>query len=66
MFLLWIGLIYFCIGIVWAAYVSITMRSLFESVGDALLCYVCNMLFWPLVMVLAVAMGRLLKGSGGH
>lgn len=66
MFLLWIGLAYLGIGLIWSIFTCIVMLDVFESTKDAIGCFVWNILLWPLIMILAFAFFRGFKNAGGH
>jgi len=59
-------LIYLSIGFVWTVFMFILMMNDFVNTKEAIVCCVCNLFFWPLIMALAVAAGhcgRTFKGS---
>ncbi len=52
---------YGVIGFIWAVITTITLMAGFQSTAEAVVCFLCNFFFWPLIMILAVIARNIVK-----
>lgn len=57
---------YGVIGFIWAVITTITLMDGFLNTSEAMLCFVCNFLLWPLIMILAFIARNFFKDMGGN
>jgi len=62
----WIGLAYLVIGFISGVWILLTQLDEIKSVFEVVVCLIVNVLFWPLVWILAFAAGKMFKGMGGN
>ncbi len=62
----WIGLAYLAIGFISGVWILLTQLNDIKGVGEVVVCLICNMVFWPFILILAVAAGKMFKGIGGN
>ena len=62
----WIGLTYLIVGVICGIWILLSQLNEIQNTYEIIICLICNALFWPIILILAIAAGKIFKGLGGN
>lgn len=60
-----IAMAYVVLGVIWAAWTLLVMHKTINGIQDGLIGFCLNMIFWPVIMIFAYAVGKFFAGLRG-